>query len=105
MSATRTLWKRFKCAPNYSADSAPAADPFQVAPRACGTNPTMAEVDAMEFDLELQKAQGPAFATSVTGGTVDVYVHIPIIVPGLVIDSKTFTVHRWAVLPDTNATL
>jgi TadE-like protein len=41
----------------------------------------------------------------VSGERVDLYVHIPIIVPGLVIDSKTFTVHRWAVLPDTNATL
>jgi hypothetical protein len=39
------------------------------------------------------------------GERVDVYVHVPIIVPGLVIDSKKFTVHRWAVLPNTNATL
>jgi hypothetical protein len=40
-----------------------------------------------------------------SGERVDVYVHIPIIVPGLVIDSKTFTVHRSATLPNTNATL
>jgi Flp pilus assembly protein TadG len=38
------------------------------------------------------------------GERVDVYVHVPIIVPGLVIDSKPFTVHRWAVLPNTSAT-
>jgi hypothetical protein len=38
-----------------------------------------------------------------SGERVDVYVHIPIIVPGLVIDSKTFTLHRSATLPSTNA--
>jgi hypothetical protein len=40
-----------------------------------------------------------------SGERVDVYVHIPIIVPGLVIDSKTFTVHRSATLPNTSSTL
>ena len=40
----------------------------------------------------------------VSGERVDLYVHIPIIVPGLVIDSKTFTVHRTATLPNTSAT-
>jgi hypothetical protein len=39
-----------------------------------------------------------------SGERVDVYVRIPIIVPGLVIDTKPFTVHRWAVLPSTEAT-
>ena len=39
----------------------------------------------------------------VSGERVDLYVHIPIIVPGLVIDSKTFTVHRSATLPNTSA--
>jgi hypothetical protein len=40
----------------------------------------------------------------VSGERVDLYVHIPIIVPGLVIDSKTFTVHRSATLPNTSTT-
>jgi TadE-like protein len=40
-----------------------------------------------------------------SGERVDVYVHVPIIVPGLVIDSKTFTVHRSATLPNTSSTL
>jgi TadE-like protein len=40
----------------------------------------------------------------VSGERVDLYVHVPIIVPGLVIDSKTFTVHRSATLPNTDTT-
>jgi hypothetical protein len=36
---------------------------------------------------------------------VEVDVHIPIIVPGLVIHSDVFVVHRSATLPNTNATL
>ena len=39
------------------------------------------------------------------GERVDVYVRIPIIVPGLVVDSKPFTAHRYAVLPNTNTSL
>jgi hypothetical protein len=49
---------------------------------------------ALRKDMQVQPA----------GERVDVYVRIPIIVPGLVIDARTFTVHRWAVLPNTGAT-
>jgi hypothetical protein len=55
---------------------APDADPFRVAPRVCGTTPTLAEVDAMEWDLAEALKVRPSFATAVTGGVVDVYVHV-----------------------------
>jgi hypothetical protein len=38
------------------------------------------------------------------GERVDVWVHIPILVPGLHVDAKVFVVHRSATLPSTSAT-